>query len=248
MKSLSLLFVLTFAVLLYTHVGNAQVMTSSNYRIQSDSVNMGGGFSSSTTYVLESTVGEIATGPSDSDSYLMRAGYQQMHEVYLALSSATDVTMAPSIPGVTGGTANGSTTVTAITDSTSGYQLTIQSSDTPSMQSGVNTIADYTPGGDPDYTFTTGAADSHFGYSPFGDDITQAFRDNGNACNAGSNNTAEACWDGLSTTPAIIAESVSANNPLGTDTTVYFRVGVGSSVLQAPGIYTATTTLTLLAR
>src|SRR3989344_2711503 len=88
----------------------AAVMTSSNYSIQSDTVNFGGGFSTSTNYEQESTFGEIATGESESASYEIKAGYQQMQEIYLAIGAVADVALTPSIHAATGGTANGSTT------------------------------------------------------------------------------------------------------------------------------------------
>ncbi|MFT7507102.1 MAG: hypothetical protein ACI92I_000240 [Acidimicrobiales bacterium] len=240
--------VLFTPVLLFSvHIAGAQVMTSSNYQIQSDSVNVGGGLSSSTNYSLESSAGEIATGQSDSTSYSLRAGYQQMQEVYIAVSSASSsLTLSPSIGGVTGGTSNGSTTVTVTTDSISGYQLTIEAEGNPAMQNGAETIADYTPAGVPDYTFTTGSGDAHFGYTPEGADVVQRFLNSGVTCNSGSSNAASACWDGLSTTAVAIASATGSNHPTGTETSVRFRVGVGSSVVQATGVYTATTTLTAL--
>lgn len=228
-------------------VARAQVMQSGSYQIQSDSINFGGGLSTSTNYSLESTGGEVATGDSESSSYKLKAGYQQMQEVYLSLSGVAAVSMTPSIPGVTGGIANGSTTATAITDSPSGYKLTIESSNSPAMKDGVNTIADYVSGGTPTYDFNTGASDSHFGYSVSGVDIVARFKDNGASCNQGGNNTLLKCWEGLSNTATTSVQSTSPNHPNGATTTVYFRVGVGSSVLQTPGAYIATTTLTLLA-
>jgi hypothetical protein len=227
-------------------VSLAQVMESGNYQIQSDSINFGGGLSSSTNYRLESTGGEVATGESASTNYQLRAGYQQMQEVYLSLSSATDIVMSPALSGVTGGISNGSTTVTVITDSPAGYSLSIESSSAPAMVSGSNTIADYTPGGAPDFSFITGITDAHFGYTPEGVDIVSRFRDNGSLCNSSNGDTQLACWDGLSTTPEIIATSQDSNHPDGSTTTIAFRVGIGGSVGQAPGVYTATTTLTAL--
>ena len=170
-----------------------------------------------------------------------------MQEVFISLSGASNVSMSPSIPGVSGGTANGSTTVTVITDSPSGYSLTIVSDQSPAMQKGADSIADYVPAGsDPDFSFITGSADSHFGFSPEGVDVVQRFKDDTSVCNAGTSNTSLSCWDGLSTSAKVIASSPSANQPNGATTTIYFRVGVGGSVLQAPGDYTATTTVTAL--
>lgn len=238
--------ILTPFVLFCTSIVSAS-MQSTNYRVQSDSVNAGGGFSSTSNRILESTVGEVATGESSSATYVLKAGYQQMHEVYIALTGASNIAMTPSIAGVTGGTANGSTTVTVTTDSASGYELTIASSLSPAMHSDTDTIADYTPiGSNPDMSFGTGASDAHFGYTPSGGDIPQRFKDDGFACNTNSLDTALACWDGLSTTGEVVARDTSANHPSGATTTISFRVWVGGSVVQSPGTYTATTTLTAL--
>lgn len=227
----------------------AQVMQSTNYRIQSDSVNIGGGSGTSTNYSLESTVGEAGTGLSTSTNYLLYAGYQQMQVSYLAVSNADNVTMSPSLGGVTGGTSNGSTAITVTTDNAAGYQMTIAASTTPAMQSGASNIPDYTPGGaNPDFSFTNAITESQFGFSPEGTHIPSRFKDNGtNACATGSSDTALACWDGLSTTPATVAQSTSPNHPSGTATTIRFRVEVGSQVVQLEGTYTATTTLTAIA-
>lgn len=239
---------LTVIAVLLLQVAGAQVRTSTSYQLQSDSINIGGGFSSSTGYRQESTVGEIATGPSDSATYSLRAGYQQMQEVYLSLTTTGDVSMTPELPGLTGGTSNGSTTFTVITDSPSGYQLTIEAENDPAMQSLTGTIADYNAGAEPDFSFTTGASDAHLGYTPEGVDIAPAFlNDGGNVCdNGGLFDAHLACWEGLSTTATVIAEDTGSNHPAGATTTVYFRVGIGSSAGVNAGLYTATTTVTAL--
>jgi hypothetical protein len=243
----SLALIATPILLASLSLASAQVMTSPNYQIQQDSINFGGGFSSSTSYTLESTAGEVATGDGQSTSYKLRAGYQQLDRNFISLSAVPPVTMAPPIPGITGGTANGTTTVTVTTDSPAGYELSIAASDNPAMQKGGDSIADYAPLGDPDFIFTTGASDAHFGYSPSGADIVGRFKDDGGACNTGSFDSDLACWDGLSIADAVIAGSAGPNVPSGTVTTLHFRLSIGSSVVQASGTYTATTTLTALA-
>lgn len=238
----------TVLVFVVMNITSAQVMNSSNYQIQSDSVNFGGGYSSSTNYQIESTGGEVATGESGSGSYLMRAGYQQMQESYIALSASGNVALSPSIPGISGGTATGSTTVTVTTDSLAGYELTVEALTNPAMQSGANSIADYVPGGaSPDYNFTIGASDAYFGFSPEGSDIVQRFLDNGSTCNepAGSD-TADKCWDGLSTSPVNIAVGSGSNHPAGVETSIQFKVGIGGAVVQPVGSYIATTTVTAI--
>ncbi|OIP77728.1 MAG: hypothetical protein AUK16_01215 [Parcubacteria group bacterium CG2_30_44_11] len=239
--------VLFFPVVLFSwSLSLAQVMESTNYKIQSDSLNTGGGFSSSTNYQIESTVGEVGTGNSASNNFEIRAGYQQMQEVYLSLTGASAVVLGPAIPGVSGGNATGSTTVTVTTDSLSGYRLTIEAVSSPAMQSGGNTIADYVPAGaNPDFMFTVGSADAYFGFSPEGAHIANRYRDNGGVCGSGAD-TNDRCWDGLSTTPVTIASSPNSNHPNGTATKIEFQVGVGSSVVQPAGTYIATTTLTAL--
>jgi hypothetical protein len=238
-------FILTPTVLLSVSVVAAQVMQSGNYRIQSDSVNFGGGYTTSTNYNLESTAGEVGTGDLSSASYGLGAGYQQMQETYLSMSGFSSVSLSPSIPGVSGGFANGSTSVLILTDSAAGYELQVSASESPAMRKGSDTIADYAPvGANPDYTFITDPPDSHLGYTPEGVDIVQRFKDGGGLCNTGSSDTSLACWDGLSTTGEPVARRTSANHPAGSTTTLNFRVGIGGAVLQPSGTYTATTTIT----
>ncbi len=231
-----------------TTMVSAQVMQSTSYRIQDDSINVGGGFATSASYRLEDTAGEVGTGEGTSTSYTLRAGYQQMHEApYLALSSAADVTMSPSLGGVTGGESNGSTVLTATTDSYAGYQMTITASTSPAMQSLSDAISDYVPvGAVPDFTFTTDAGEAHLAFSPEGTDIASRYKDDGGACNIGSGDTTLRCWEGLSTTPMVIASRSSANHPSGTATTIRFKVGLSPTAAQPNGIYTATTTVTLI--
>ncbi len=243
---LRILSVLILLVCVVTQV-SAQVMQSSSYRIQSDSINVGGSYGSSTAYRLEDTTGEVGSGESSSTNYGLKAGYQQMQETYLALTAAVDVTMSPALGGVVGGESNGSTVATATTDSVAGYQLTLTASSSPAMTFGAYSISDYVPSGaNPDFTFSTGATESHFAFSPQGSAVAARYKDNGVSCATGSGETALACWDGPSTTPRVIAESTSGNHPSGTATQIHFKVGIGGSVGQVEGIYTATTTLTLL--
>ena len=71
-KFFSIFVVLFF--LSFAYSGLAYVASSSNYRIQSDSINVGGTRQTSTSYISEDTIGEIATGDSTSTSYKLKAG------------------------------------------------------------------------------------------------------------------------------------------------------------------------------
>lgn len=225
-------------------------MTSTTYRIDADSINVGGrDISTSTNYNLADTIGEIATGVSTSTNYQINAGYRQMLETYISMTALSDVVMSPTIGGITGGTANGSTNTTVVTDSGAGYTLLIKASSSPAMVSADgDTIADYTPAtADPDFTFSITASQAELAFTPEGSNIDDDYRDNGAACGIGSGDTADACWDALSTSNITIAGAGADNHPTGVMTTIKFRVGVGASANKPDGDYYATTTVTALA-
>lgn len=234
----------------------ADSMSSPNYRIQSDSINVGGINQSSSSYRMEETIGEAGTGEMGSASYKLKAGYQEMQEVYLSISSPFDVIMSPAIGGVTGGTGDGQALWTVTTDNLAGYTLKIKASASPSLKCesggcniGVDSFADYSPAGSaPDYNWQISAADSEFGFTPEGIHITQKYKDNGvDTCNTGANDTADKCWYNFSTSNEDIASSLSSNHPTGTATTVKFRAQSGASHLQVEGNYQAAITATAVA-
>ncbi len=228
---------------------HAQVRSSTNYQIQSDSINTGGGFSSSTNFRQESTAGEIATGVGTSTSYELRAGYQQMQNSFISLSASPDVVLSTVIDGVIGGVSNGSTTVTVVTDDPAGYELFIKASTSPAMVSGGDFIADYATSTTPSYDFDFTSGQAFFGYSPEGIDIADTFKNSaGLVCNTGSLDDSDACWSGFynESDGRVIADRSDPNHPLGSTTTIKFRVGVGSTANPVPGTYTATATLTAL--
>lgn len=240
--------ILTLLLLSVLSVSLAQVATSSNYTLQSDSINVGGGLSSSTNFTQESTVGEIATGLSSSTQYQLRAGYQQMQEVFISLTPPQNVVMTPELPGITGGTSNGSTTLAVVTDSPSGYQVTLESANSPAMQNGVYSIADYDEGAEPDYSFTFSNTQALFGYNPVGVDVAEPFLTDGvGLCDVfGGSSIADNCWAGLDVTPKVVVQSMGSNHPAGATTTLFFRVGIGSSAGVIAGTYVATSTITAL--
>lgn len=237
------LLIIGMVIFLTPLFASSQVMQSASYKIRADSLNFGGLRSTSASYTIEDTFGEIATGVSSSTTYSLRAGYQQMLEVGIAITSPADVTM-PNV-SASGGASNGEATWTVTTDNAAGYSLSARASSDPALTSGANNFTDYTPaGGDPDYTFSIASSDSEFGFSPEGVDITTRFRDNGSSCNAGAGDTTDRCWDGFSTTNQTIASGSSANHITGTDTTIKFQAEIGSASSQAAGTYTATITIT----
>ncbi len=238
--------VLTVIVCSVLSLSDAQVMNSSNFSIERDSINFGGGYSSSTNYQQESTFGEVGTGRSSSTNFRLDAGYQQMGTSYISLSLIGDVTLGPSL-GLAGGTATGSTYFIVTTDNRLGYRATLEASAAPAMQSAFGVIANYVPGtGDPDFSFTTNSDQAHFGFTPEGPDIADRFRDNGGLCGISTLDTGDACWDMVSTTPVEIARRATSNHPQGATTTLKFQVGIGSGAAVNAGTYVATSTVTAI--
>ncbi len=165
---------------------------------------------------------------------------------------ATDVTMSPSIAGLTGGISNGSTDVVVTTNNSTGYNMTIQFSSSTAMyrNGGGGEIENYVATTVPDYNFDSTQIYGQFGYSVYsatdGGDIDPSFLDNGSACGSGTSNTAQ-CWLAPSSTAAeTIVNRTSATPTGGATTTLQFRIDVPNNpnpVIPA-GTYTATATLT----
>lgn len=230
-------------------IGYGYVMGSGTYRIDSDSVNVGGlSFSTSSNYSLGSTVGEIATGYSSSSVYSMSAGYWTPDDIYISISSPSDTNIG-AISGLLGGVGNASSTWIVTTNNPDGYQLNVVASTDPAMKSPIAGIPDYDPStSDPDYAFTVASNEARFGFSVEGAHTTARFKDNGSSCGVGSSNAIDACWDGFSTTTKVVASSGSGNHPSGTATILKYRVEIGNAFIQeASSLYEASITVTATA-
>jgi hypothetical protein len=201
-------------------------------------------------FMIEPTVGQAVTsGPftikttiTDEISFLV---------------GAANVVATGSINGITGGTANGSTTAVVRTNSSTGYNMTIAFTNNGSGQamqgdtSASDAIRDYPAvGGQPTFLFSTASTSAVFGYTVSAadtSDIDQSFLNNGSACNAGSTHTSDRCWMEPTTTDFMIINRAS-DATSGATSTVSFRIHVPSN--PTPGlvadIYTATATLTAL--
>ncbi|MFH1170823.1 MAG: hypothetical protein V1704_04665 [Candidatus Vogelbacteria bacterium] len=235
------LIIFTFANLTF-----AQVASSPNYRLQSDSLNFSGGLSSSLNYGLESTLGETATGGSTSTNYGLLVGYQQMLVSTLSITAPSDASLSAITAA---GVSTGSVAWTVITDNPAGYTLSIKAGSSPALTAGSESVSDYSPGGAvPDYSWSVGAAASAFGFSPEGADTASRYLDNGSSCGIGASNASDQCWDGFSTANRTIAQSSTSNTPSGVATTVKLKVEVGADKTQTTGSYTATLTVTATAR
>ncbi len=235
----------------------AYVMESGNYRIQSDSLNIGGTRQTSDNYISRDTIGEIATGPSQSSSYKLYAGYQEMQEVYLSVSSPADATMSASIPGITGNPGQPTTadvTWTVKTDNAAGFTMSIVASSDPAMRmDNTWTFSDYTvaAGTTPDYSWATPSVSvAEFGYSVYPASPTSTvskFLDNGSSiCGTGSTNGVDTCWYPLATIGLTIINRSTRTSSAGEADTVKFKAQSNAKFLKQ-GWYGATITVTIAA-
>lgn len=227
-----------------TTIVNSYVASSSSYIMQSDSVNFAGYLSTSSSFTLGNTLGEIASGLGTSTNYDLNAGFQAMQaDTYITITAPGDATMTPALNGLAGGVSNGSADWTVTTNNFGGYQMYVRANTAPALTDGAggHSFADYVPGNSygPDFSWNTPATQSRFGFSPEGMNIVTKYLDNGSTCNSGSGNTTNACWNGFSTTNDLIVSSASANVPTGTLTTVKFRAETGSNHVQEQGNYSA---------
>jgi hypothetical protein len=205
-------------------------------------------------FVVEAQVGQAATsGPFSIKTTIT-------DEISFT-TNAANVTATGSINGITGGTANGSTTVVVRTNDADGYNMSIAffnngTSETMRGDGSLSSsIHDYpSSAGQPTYVFSTASTSAVFGYTVSAadsSDVAQSFLHNGsNACNtpAGTANaTSTYCW--MEPTVAgfeIIRTNGEATN--GATSTIHFRIHVPNN--PTPGlvadVYTATATLTAL--
>ncbi len=169
------------------------------------------------------------------------------------LTTANDVTMSPSLAGITGGTSNGQTQVVVSTNDPSGYNMTLKASSSAAMQGNTQggEIPDYTPSTPtvPDFAFSVAANTAEMGYTVEASttaDLDQSFKDNGSACDVGAADAVDACWLNASTTNETIVNRATETSVSGSTTTVKFRITINSSPspLIPADTYVATTTLT----
>jgi len=172
-------------------------------------------------------------------------------------SAPSDVTLSPSLGGLTGGTSNGETQFVVMTNNTDGWTVTLTSSSTSGMEGDATAgviphLVETTPG-IPDFSFddtTVAANTARFAYTVNAsstDYLSTRFKDNSSACNTGSNQTALKCWISSTTTvPYTILDSNTNTDFYGATSTIFFRVVVKENPdpLLPIDTYTSTTTLT----
>jgi len=173
------------------------------------------------------------------------------------LTAPSNITMSPSIAGLTGGAATGSTQVVIYTNNSAGYTMTITASGTVAAMKANTTggyINDYTPtAGFPDFNFVNNTAGqaSEFGFTVSASttaDLAQKFKDNGSTCNTGAadTSTSASCWTYATSTATTTIVTTAQTNNSGSTSTIFFHTNVPASPSPAltEDTYVATTTLT----
>ena len=249
-KKIIIFLPIFLAYVLFANNLLAAVMSSTNYQIQTDDISAAGGNSSSVNYIFRDTLGEVSSGPSSgSASYMLRAGWQEMQETYISVSSPGPAFLKPDIPGMTGGTAATSTSWYVITDNGAGFNMKINSSTNPTMQlTGDATHYFDNYNASPTYTWGVTSGNAQFGFTVEPEtsaDLLGVFLDNGSACGSGSYH-ADTCWigfNGTSTTNLINRTTRTSASP-GENEVIKFQAQSNAAYLNA-GTYQGTVTVTV---
>jgi len=250
MKKIKYFLILIIFASVFVSSSFAYVASSTNFRIESDVVSYGGGHSTSTSFGLYDSLSDRLLGfiSSTGTDFGIKTGYIPMVSPSIAITYPSSVTLLPAIKSTTGGQGNGSASVFVITDNPGGYSLSIKASTDPALQGSAGSFANYNPAtpGIPDFEWSIASTDSRFGFTPEGLHVDQRYKDDGTACNTGSGNSSDKCWDSITTTNKLIARSTTNNQPSGTATTIKLRSEAGANRKQPVGSYSSTIILTAL--
>jgi hypothetical protein len=225
----------------------ATVMESTTYKMQSDSMNMSGGYSTSTTYHMEDTMGEIATGMGTSTSYALYAGYQQMQGSTISITPGDDITL--DALSMDQDTAVGTSAWTVTTDDAAGYALSVKTATDPALQDTISgeSFADYHATTTPETWSVSGVYE--FGFSARGVDVSIGVWGSDTDCIASANvPSGDLKWRGFEGPTDIEIATRGARTP-GSGLMTHLCVATEQEGVFAPsGTYTATITATAIAQ
>jgi len=122
-------------------------MNSSNYKIESDSLNVGGSNQTSTNYRMRDSIGDIASALMTTDNYKMSGGYQAMlGDLPVLIFSISDTTADLGLITISAAKTD-STGFTVATNADDGYAVTFSGTTLTSNSSSADIDALTTPTG-----------------------------------------------------------------------------------------------------
>ncbi len=187
--------------------------------------------------------GDIVNAATASDNVIVTLNVT----AGISITSPSDVSMSQNL-GVSADTAVGSAVWNVKTNNSAGYTLALKATTSPALESGSNTIADYTPAvaATPE-TWSVPSGTAEFGFSGFGSHISTGTWGTDSDCLAGANvPSAGLKYRDFDTSDITLATSAATTTTTGVDSTVCFAVEqdtfyAPSGTYQATIVATATT-------
>lgn len=172
----------------------------------------------------------------------------------ITITSPANVTMSPSIVGITGNPDSpsaGYAQWTIVTSNSTGFTATFKASSTDMVgDSQGDQIDKYTEAtaGVPDYTWTVPSGSAEFGYNATtttAADLDVSFKSaaGSSPCNVGTVMTNDQCWLSASTSPETLINRTSETTSGGVILGIKFQVEIDNHFVPED-TYTATTTVT----
>ena len=193
----------------------------------------------------------VVTGQAGTGPHVFTVSQEITGELSFSVAP-DDVTLLPSIQGLTGGTGSGTVTFGINTNDPDGYRVTIEfddaASDVMQQVNGTGTIPNYGGSVTEDFEEEVGDNQAAFAFTVEGPRAATTFRRSGTSCNE-SEGTADAttCWwlGNTSGGTDIVNGSGTANDE---QHTLHFRVHVNENPSPAleEGFYRATATITAI--
>lgn len=180
MKKLFIVPILLSCALIYAHHVSADNLNSSLFRIENSYINSGAGKSTSTTYRLNTSLGQTAANEFSSAGYIVKAGFQYYYSIIPFQFSLSGIsvnfgTLTPATP------VTQSLTATVYFGAAGSYQVTAEEIGPLTRTDGITTIADTTCDGgvdtctETDAKLWTSTSKYGFGYNMTGNDIPGDF-------------------------------------------------------------------------
>ena len=167
----------------------------------------------------------------------------------ISIDTPGNVSMSPSIPGMTGNLgspATGSVTWNVKTSNSAGFNMGIEASQTNALSlDSTYYFADYSATS-PELWSSPGSGVAEFGFAVDSEtpaDTVAVFNDDGSTCGSGTTGSG-ICWDGFDGATSILVISRSTNtDSTGEDEMIKFQAESNAKFLES-GNYTATVTVT----